>query len=261
MDNYVFLLGAPDLEMAEIEKLLQANTCLYKSKISSWSNAFWVTYREDIELAEKENKTIVGIELRDTAGFKKNENWLLIDHHNENSQLPSSIEQLISDYIKKPELLEDRHIQLVAANDKGHIAGMKKINATHEQIETIRRADRKAQGVTNDEEEQAVNDLAKGTLENGLTIIKTNIEHFSAITDRIDNDRLLVYSDSKLCYYGWGANTIIKSHYSDLVAIGKAYFGGTGHGYFGISQNELNPEELGVIKNKIIELSEVKSLK
>jgi hypothetical protein len=103
LNEFVFLLGAPDLEMGEIEKLLREHGCIFFKKISSWSNAYWETYQAEIMMAEREGKKIVGIELRDTDQFKQEPQWDLIDKSSSSNQLLSSMKQLISKYMAKPD--------------------------------------------------------------------------------------------------------------------------------------------------------------
>ena len=148
-NNSIFLLGGHDLEMQTIKKLLDKEGIEYEDKKLSWG-AKLSAYKEVIEV--NPNKTFYAIELEidDKEFYKKyKEQIKIIDHHNENSGNPTSLEQVIA-LLKVKKKLDNktiRHYELVAANDKGHIAGLKCVGATKEEIEDIRNEDRKAQGV------------------------------------------------------------------------------------------------------------------
>lgn len=247
--NKVFLLGGYDLEMLEIKKLLLQKgidpKALFDKKLS-WG-ASLSAYSDIIEIyANQPEYSIVSIEL--TPDIPPPSNYHTIDHHNDLIHLTSSIEQIAQ--LLGVEL--NRWQQLVAVNDVGHIKAMRDFGASENEINEIRKADRKAQGVTDEEEKQAVEDIKQATVENRVLVIKTSINHFSAITDRITTEKLLVYNQNKLCYYGIGATTFIKDEFKQLIQVGKAYYGGKGGGYFGVVENSLSPTEMQDILQKII---------
>jgi len=148
---YIFLLGGHDLEMMEIKRILI--TCGYQKDVHyfdkglKWSNAVWSAYAEEIkeiktiniEQTEKANFVIVGIELFEDDFLKKEEEWSLIDHHNELSDGPTSLQQLITLLNYTPTSNDEtRHLELIIANDRDGIAGLRLICATAAEIKKIR---------------------------------------------------------------------------------------------------------------------------
>lgn len=262
----LILLGGYDLEMVEIRKLLLVsgfveishpseikNKNCFADKKLAWGASI-TDYQEF--LREGDDTKIYGIELTEPEGWIRPKNYIPIDHHNNYPPEPTALEQVCALLNYKPVNAEqERRFALVKANDTGHIKGMKAIGATAEEILQIRLEDRKAQGVTEADEVEAAKEITNATNENRVTIIYSTIRHFSAITDMIETDRLLVYSDTELSYYGIGANSFIKDAFADLVKEKKAYYGGSGDGYFGVASGVLSKKELEAIKNKIIEMN------
>ena len=80
-----------------------------------------------------EKKIIIGIEL--TKNIESPAEYITIDHHNENSDKPSSIEQIAE--LLNIELNFEQ--QLIAANDRGYIPEMIKMGASQEKISEIRK--------------------------------------------------------------------------------------------------------------------------
>lgn len=203
------------------------------------------------------------IEMPDTEKEKelrgKGHEVKIIDHHNEEENRPSSIEQIAE--LFGIEL--DRWQRLVAANDKGYIPAMKCLCASEIEIKQIREADRKAQGVTEEDEKYAEEAIEKNkTEQNGIVIIKSITDKFSPIADRMygKTDNLLIYTDTALTYYGERKNQIVKK-YKNLVDDGKAYFGGGEYGFIGLADGKFSHEEINEIKNEIIEMEMEKSEK
>lgn len=242
LNNYVFLLGGHDLEMMEIKSMLVGvaktvdNNLKWGAKLSSYRTEF------------DDKHIFVGIELEKDC--KPPVNYIEIDHHNEKSENPSSIEQIA-------ELLEldlSPWQKLVAINDKSHIPGLEKAGADNDEILRIRKADRKAQGVTARDEQ-----LAEISIENQLskfgklTIVHSLTSHFSAITDRLyPYSELLIVHEKSFTYYGKNA-TILSSKYSDLQDKKIAYSGGNPPGFFGIDGSKLDNQEFNHILNSVIQ--------
>src|SRR3972149_2622914 len=233
--KYIFLLGGCDLEMAAIKELLlkHVDESRVKDKKLTWG-AKLSDYKEYFN----ERSTFVGIELTEDTGPP--ENYIRIDHHNENADKPSSIEQIA-------ELLQiklNREQELIAANDKGYIPALEKYGATKEEITEIRRKDRAAQGVTEKDEKLAEESLQNLIKDKDITIVKSKTKHFSAITDRLyPCNSLLIYTNNELTYYGKGASGL-SGHFSQLIKENKAYSGGGENGFFGIAENALKPGEI-----------------
>ena len=112
----VFLLGGYDLEMTTIRDLLvghgyrvEDGRLEWGAKLSAYSHLFNATDH------------FIGIELIEDVALTAH--YTPIDHHNENSHLPSALEQIAA--LLQIEL--NHHQQLVAANDCGYIPEMEKM--------------------------------------------------------------------------------------------------------------------------------------
>lgn len=238
----IFLLGGSDLEMVTIKRILTNHNCVFYDKKLTWSNALISSYSDII--TNNPDRTIYAIELKVDTDIP--DNVILIDHHNEKRQQASALEQVSNIFGTKL----SRLYELVAANDKGYIPGMKEIDATEEEIAHIRLLDRHAQGVTEEEEEIAEYDVANVKKEGRLSIVITSLKHFSPIVDRLyPYDRLLVLADGELTYFGDGVEQLSN----DLSSIcSQIYYGGSGdHGYLGVSQAA--PDVIENVKRIIIE--------
>ena len=116
-----------------------------------WDNANLSRYSKQVtEFGNNPEYLICGIELKIDLGSLP-VNYKLIDHHGNNDKMPSSLEQVA-------EILGislDRKHQLIAANDRGYIPEMEKYGATSQEIKSIRKEDREAQGVSEENEKAA----------------------------------------------------------------------------------------------------------
>ena len=179
MKKYMFFLGGHDAEMDEIKNLLEQQGYIPFDKGLPWNNALLSAYKE--ELSRISDKQIpVFIELKMDCEYPLNAR--IIDHHGEQAgkDMKTSIEQ-VADLLR---IQLNRHQQLVSANDKGHIAGMKELCATDQEIKNIRAIDRKAQGVTEQDEENA-----KKSVDNHLQEIGDD----TAIIDSLTNKTSAVF--------------------------------------------------------------------
>jgi len=160
--------------------------------------------------------------------------YTLIDHHNEKSDLPSSIEQ-VANFIG---ITLDRFQMLVAENDKGYIPALIKTGATDEEIKLIRLLDRKCQGVT-EEEERLADQAIKQIEEMGrIAFVRSFSHRFSPITDRLYGryNHLVVYDDISWVYYGTLVRKLVGI-YEKLISEKIAYFGGAyENGFFGVNR-------------------------
>jgi hypothetical protein len=109
----VFLLGGHDLEMLEIRNLL------IKLHIPFFDrNLHWGTKLSSYQDILNDKDHFFSVELIEDILLPKH--FTRIDHHNELSKNPSSLEQVAT--ILGIEL--DRHQILIAANDRGYIPEM-----------------------------------------------------------------------------------------------------------------------------------------
>jgi hypothetical protein len=242
-NEIVFLLGGYDLEMVEIKNILQQHSKHYIDKKLSWG-AKLSSYKDVL------NDTTIyyGIELIEDIEPPKN--YITIDHHNDNQNKKSSIEQ-VADLLH---IKLSRYQQLVALNDSGYIPAMQKYGATEVEIDYIRQKDRKIQGATQEDEILAKISIENATKKNQIFIIEAQTSIFSTITDRLygKEENILLYNDNKLVYYGKNIQKLIKQFQKDIQKQ-KMYYGGN-FGFFGISEGKYSYEQIIKIKNKILDI-------
>lgn len=241
--RYHFLLGGYDLEMVEIRQLLEVNQQKFTDMDLSWGarlSAYHDLFNDE--------EHFVGIELTEDVTLPLH--YTSIDHHNENSHRASAIEQVA-------ELLGielTRYQLLVAANDSGYIPGMKASGASNSEIEEIRRKDRAAQGVTELDESLAEDQIEKYFhFKKDIGVVKTNLKKFSPIADRLQLEKLIIYNDKNLNYYGLQAQKLGQEVFKDQLANKTAYYGGGENGFFGINLEIPNNETIETIMKKILE--------
>jgi len=244
--KYFFLLGGHDLEMLTIKALLLDHGFIEAEDFLD-NELAWGAKLSDYKGQFSEDRTNVCIELMEDV--KPPKNYLRIDHHNDWNHKPSTLHQLA-------ELLDiklNRHQKLVAANDVAHIPGMEALNATKEEITSIRQQDRSAQGVTAEDEKLAILSIEKHLKQQGdVTVVYALTDKFSAITDRLyPCSKLLIYTEEELTYYGVGKKELVKQ-FAKEVENGTAYFGGSENGYFGIGKGKLSKNEIEQTLKKII---------
>lgn len=241
--KYHFLLGGYDLEMLEIRQMLEACNEKFTDLHLAWGaklSAYASFFNEDEHFA--------GIEL--VEDVKPPKHYTAIDHHNIHSHNPSAIEQVAALLGVEP----DRYQSLVAANDKGYIPAMEQMGATIEEISDIRQKDRLAQGVTLIDEELAELSIKQHLSQTGeLLIVESLTPRFSAITDRLfPFHSLLVTFQNQLVFYGNGKeDLIIRFH--ELIAQGKAFYGGSETGFFGLVTGTFTASEVLEIRNQMVE--------
>jgi hypothetical protein len=241
----IFLLGGHDLEMLEIKRLLEREGKTYFDVGLGWENADLSAYRDIIE--QYPDGEFVGIELRDAAGIAPM-SYHLVDHHNENSHRPASILQVAALLGVEP----DERMRIVAANDAGYIPALKALGLLDEEISQIRREDRAAQGITEEDERKAEQSIAEHLTKIGDTlIVESSTPHFSAICDRLFPYRsLLIYTDSEWVFYGEGKANIVKGLAGEL-ANGRLYHGGGPEGYVGAARGSFTSKEIVNFVNTI----------
>jgi len=242
----VFLLGGYDLEMITIKQMLEGREdCVVIDKYLRWDNAKLSKYQQ--ELKSLPEHTIYGIELQED--IVPPTNYHRIDHHNDWDSKPSVLEQVAQ--ILDVEL--NRYQKLVAANDKGYISAMQQLSATEEEIADIRKRDRAAQGVTEQEEKLAELSLAQHLCKyGGLFVVKSQTSRFSPICDRLfPYQRLLIYTDSEWMYYGAGKAELVK-HFADDITQRKVFYGGGDSGYIGSVRCASSKAEIEKIVEQII---------
>ena len=249
-ETKLFLLGGYDLEMTTIKHLLEGrNNYVVADRHLNWSNAQLSTYQQ--ELNEYADCNIYGIELKEDIPLPPH--YHRIDHHNDWNDKPSSLEQVAELF----GVSLNWHQQLVAANDKGYIPGMKALGATEQEIEEIRRLDRAAQGVSEEEERLAEQSISKHLIKlDNLWIVYSFTSRFSAICDRLfPYRRLLVYTDAEWMFYGEGKAKLANLFEEDIKQ-SKMFHGGGENGYIGSVAHAFGKEEILVTVDKIKKIYE-----
>jgi len=227
--NPVFLLGGHDLEMIEIRKILDELNIRYFDNNLLWG-AGLSAYKNVLD----DEQSFIGIELTKDIPLPKH--YIEVDHHNENAHKLSCIEQ-ISELL---DLKLNRWQQLVAANDRGYIPAMVASGATEEEISNIRKADREAQGVTEEDERLAEESVRNHQqIISDVKVIFSLTNEFSPISDLVyPTEKLIIYNEHSLVYYGSNAQRLLSS-FNHYVEEGRVYQGRGPNGYFGITESVL----------------------
>jgi len=226
----IFLLGGYDLEMIEIRNLLEKNNQKYYDYKLKWG-ASLSAYQS--LLNDKEH--FIAVELDEDISQPRN--FTLIDHHGENSYKPSSLEQIA----KILNVSLNRWQQLVAINDVSYIPGLQEFGATQDEIVKIREADRLAQGISLSDEKIAQESIK---VANPPHIIKTTIDHFSAITDSIYDKftQYIIFNDIKIVFYGYEVKKVLYFLSLQNISNENYYYGGGTFGFVGIKDTVLSKE-------------------
>lgn len=238
----LFLLGGHDLEMLTIREILSSQGYDFIDKHLTWSNSKLSCYQGEMARFWKDvpDGIVCGIELENDLAIAA-ENYLPIDHHNELANRQSALEQVL-------ELLDlplTRTYRLIAANDRRYIPGMVEAGATDEEVREIRFADRRAQGVTDEDERLAEQSVADHLERRGnLLVVRALGRRFSPICDRLyPYGSLLVYNAAEWTFYGRGA-AAVKELLADEIRKGRVYSGGGKDGYVGGKSGQFTESEI-----------------
>ena len=247
--DYLFLIGGADLEMLTIKRLLTTNG-FAEGKNMADHHLAWGAKLSDYQNLFNDAQTFVGIEL--TLDIAPPPHYIHIDHHNEDSNKSSSLEQVIellqSDFGITIEYTRD--LRLIAANDKGYIPAMLEMGATPEEIADIRQRDKDEQGVTAEDERLAEQSISQHkTIVKGITIVKSLTTRFATITDRLfPYSKLLIYTDHELTCYGEGVLRLSEV-FAELSKNWEVYSRGDYKGYWGISGGNIDQKLINQIIN------------
>lgn len=242
----IFLLGGCDLEMETIKQMLGGRSdCVVMDRHLRWDNARLSAYQDNLTLYS--DRDVYGIELMEDAPLPNH--YHRIDHHNDWAHKPSALEQTAA--IVGVAL--NREQQLIAANDKGYIPAMQAMGATDAEISDIRQRDRIAQGVTEQDEQQAEQSVNQFLSQyEGLLVVKSLTSCFSPICDRLfPYKRLLIYTDSQWMFYGDGKSELVIQ-YANEITQKKVFHGGGNNGYIGCVENAYSKMQIGHLIEQII---------
>lgn len=186
--DLVFLLGGHDLEMETIRDLLVDHAPdHFHDRGLSWG-AKASAYREEIEDTLARGETPVLIELEDDLGLDP-EHVIVVDHHGgrAGAEAATALEQVFA-LLERPAAEWDHWLELVAANDRAHLRGLSEIGASVEEMRRVRRADRRAQGITEAEETAAVEAAQKLETCAGGRLLVSRLPHgrTAALVDRLE---------------------------------------------------------------------------
>ena len=158
----LFIVPNNDAEAVRIQEILSSNKQNFLVTQQQWG-ASWEGLEDDIKQSLRQFKgKIYGVELKDP----KNEfGGINIDHHSygqddDRTNNKSAIEQ-VAELIGYEMSIED---MFISENDKGYIPAMEKLGiklhihnfALKNMIQKIRSLDRQAQGITEQQEQQAM---------------------------------------------------------------------------------------------------------
>lgn len=221
--SFFFFLGGNDAEMTEIKKVLLVNDIQFADKNLGWG-AKASSYAEEITSAKNEGLIPVLVELENDINY----DGIIVDHHGSRAGEDPSILQVLDLLDQEP----TRWQQLIGANDAGYIPAMVAIGATTEEISAVRLADRTAQGITSEQEEEAERAIAARETSGRLTIVRPAHSKCATVTDRLFGkyDQLLILSgDGEVNFFGDGALC------ADLKEKFQGWNGGSGLGVKGES--------------------------
>lgn len=204
-----FFLGGADLEMREIAQVIRAHApdAALHDKGLAWG-AKASDYAADIAASVAAGRRPVLVELALDTPLPADA--VIVDHHGAaaGAGRPTSLHQIFA-LLNLPPSAWTRRLELVAANDRGHIREMRALGATREEIAQIRADDRAAQGVT--PEMEAAGEAAVAALETLLggraRLARLPHARCSVVTDRLDPDDprpLIVLSPGEVNAYASG---------------------------------------------------------
>ncbi len=260
----IYFLGGRDLEMQTIAELLDKRAPLsYADKGLSWG-AKASDYKDMIDDCFNRHITPVLVELADDVGAETR-GAIIIDHHNEKSGAAkaTSLEQVFQMLGLKNKDWSP-YYALVAANDRGYIAEMLKITDKIDNIRRIREADRKAQGITDEEENAAAAAVRnmRVTHDGELTIITLPHNRTPAVADRLAPELGGPGYKTLLVYTKDGAHVSVSQKGEIIQRLNARFPGGwyggslPNYGFWGINGRPDNIEDelikiIDAVKNKI----------
>lgn len=247
MAEFEFFLGGRDLEMVTIHQILiESGIALVHDHSLNWG-ARTSAYRDEIQASVDAGRVPVLIELNDDLGFGRQaaeQNVVVIDHHGDRAGRDSktSLEQVF-ELLKLPQEKWTRRLDLISANDRGHVVAMQRLGATRDEMLEIRAKDRQAQGITADEEEsgrRAV-DARKSYRSGTLTVVSLPHARTAVVTDLLSAEldgpgyrNLAIFSPNETFFFGTGR---VIQHLNAWFP--DSWYGGElpEQGYWGCSRN------------------------
>jgi hypothetical protein len=215
METCDVFLGGHDLEVVEIRNLVAQREDVKVHDAGLAWGAKASSYAAELRDALNASHQVVLVELIDDlpADFPR-DRILFVDHHNAvaGEDRPTSIEQVFG-LLNFPREHWTRDMELVAANDRGHVAALRRAGATAEEIKDVRVRDRRAQGITEDEERVGLEAARRASPYFGgrLTLVRLPHNRSATVTDALDAalggpgfQDLLVLSPDQTLFFGEG---------------------------------------------------------
>ena len=256
MSRWAVFLGGHDLEMVEIAKLLATREDVTVHDRGLPWGAKASVYLMELQDAIAKSQRVVLVELIDDlpAGFPRDQ-VTFVDHHGPlaGEDRPTAIEQVFALLGFSPEVWT-RDLALVAANDRGHTEALQRAGATIEQIRDIRARDRRAQGVTEEEEKAGLEAAQRSEqwFDGRLTVTRLGHGKPVAVMDALDArlggpgfQNLLVCCPHQILFYGSGrCIEALRKHYPG------GWYGGDQprRGYWGLARPLADSSVLDTLK-------------
>jgi hypothetical protein len=211
--RFAFFLGGRDLEMMTIAALLADLRAEGDHRVVEVEDPglAWGARASDhagaIRAAAARGLVTVLVEL--AADIPLAPGSIEIDHHGDRSHEPPALRQVF-DLLQLPAHDWSREFALVAANDTGHVVGLRAMGATEAEIARIRAADRAAQGITPQEEAEGLAALAQRQEAMGGSLLIVNLTQgrSATVADPLalsgDDRDLLVLSPAITQFFGRG---------------------------------------------------------
>lgn len=251
--RYAFFLGGQDLEMVTIAELLSDQQAEGNGRVAEvWNPGLaWGAKASDhgdrVGAAAARGLLPVLVELLRDVPLPPGS--IEVDHHGDRTDEPASIRQVF-DLLALPPAEWTRDFDLVAANDTGHIAALRRLSATDAEIADIRSRDRRAQGITGEEEEAGLAALATAetVLHGGLLVVRLPHEHTATVADPLalsgDGRDLLVLCPHSVHFFGSGARVTCLN-----AAIPGGWRGGElpRRGFWGVPRPVALPQLLSIL--------------
>lgn len=205
----VYFLGRMDLEMLAINISLEIEDTgeLYYNK-NLTEGASIRDYEKEIAAEIAAGNTPVLIELSGDAP----EGTIVVDHSGAQAGGKSALRQFYELLAADGHKIEwSRDLQLIEANDTGHIEALRAVGATQEEITRIRAADRAAQGITPEQEsegDRALRNMAiLANLGHTIGIVVLGHSKTDVIMDRIATldtppREVVIFSPGETNFYG-----------------------------------------------------------
>lgn len=207
-----FFLGGRDLEMCAIAELVRATLgpAAVVDRSLSWG-ARACAYATEIAAAIAQRLVPVLVELENDLPVRGR--TIVVDHHGPAAGGPSALAQCFA-LLRLPAGRWTRRLALIDANDVGHVAAMRRLGATAEEMTAVRAEDRRAQGITPAQEAEGLAALGAGrpALDGRLLVVDLPHPHTATVTDPIaldprwaGPDNLLVLMPDEIAFFGDGA--------------------------------------------------------